>query len=98
MMWHISIGTGEYLTDKTVPHNRPNITFFEKTNKIVYLIDVSLSNLGSLQTAYTEKMRKYAELSTEVKQWWQVEAVSPCLSLYLQQESLLTHRMLSSSD
>jgi hypothetical protein len=28
-----------------------------------------------MQIAYTEKMRKYAELSTKGKQQWQVEAV-----------------------
>jgi hypothetical protein len=44
------------LTDKAVPHNRSDITFFEKTNKIVYIIDVSLSNSVDLQTAYTEKI------------------------------------------
>jgi hypothetical protein len=44
------------LTDKTVPHNHSDITLFKKTNKIVYLIDVSLSSSGNLQTAYTEKM------------------------------------------
>ena len=60
------------LTGKTVPHNRPDITLFEKTNKIFYLIDVCLSNSGNLQTAYSEKMIKYAELITEVKQQWQV--------------------------
>ena len=56
------------LADKTVPHNCPDIILFEKTNKIVYLSDVSVSNLGNLQNACTEKMRKYAELSPEVKQ------------------------------
>jgi hypothetical protein len=55
------------LTDKTVLHNRSHITFFEKTNKIVYLIDVSVPNSGDVQTAYTEKIRKYAELNIEVK-------------------------------
>ena len=31
--------------------------------------------MGNLRNPYTEEMRKYAELSTEVKQRWQVEAV-----------------------
>ena len=86
------------LTDITVPQNSPDITLFKKTHKIVCLIDVTVSNLGNLQTAYTKKIRKYAELSTEVQQQWPVEAVSPCLSLYLQQEPLLTHCMMFSSD
>jgi len=52
----------ECLTDKTVPHNCPDITLFVKTNKIVYLIDVSISNSGNLQAAYTEKMKKICRI------------------------------------
>jgi len=55
-------------------YNCPDITLFEKTNKIIYLIAVNIPNVGNLQTAYTENMRKYAELSIDVKQQWQVEA------------------------
>ena len=45
-------------TDKTVPHNRPDITLFEKSNRIFHLIDSSLPNSRNLQTAYTEKNEK----------------------------------------
>jgi hypothetical protein len=31
--------------------------------------------VGNLQTAYTKNLRKYAELSIEVKEQWPVEAV-----------------------
>jgi hypothetical protein len=34
------------LTDKIVLHNCPDVTLFEKTNKIVYLIGISIPNLG----------------------------------------------------
>jgi len=46
--------------DKLVLHYCPDITLFEKSNKIFHLTDVS---------------QKYAELSIEVKKHWQVEAV-----------------------
>lgn len=46
-----------------------------KRRRIFYLIDANVPNSGNMQNAYTEKMRKYAELDTEVKQQWQVEAV-----------------------
>jgi hypothetical protein len=42
---------------------------------IFYLNDVNVPFSGSLQAAYTEKMKKYAELNTEVKQKWQVGAM-----------------------
>jgi len=35
----------------------------------VYLIAVSIPNLGNMPTAYITKMGKYAEVSTEVQQW-----------------------------
>jgi hypothetical protein len=41
----------------------------------VYLIAVSIPNLGNMPTAYTTKMGKYAEISTEVQQQWLVESV-----------------------
>jgi hypothetical protein len=56
------IGHVRTLTDKTVSHNHHDITLFEKTNKVFYLIDVSVPNSGNLQTAYAEKMRKYADI------------------------------------
>jgi hypothetical protein len=58
-------------TNKIVPCHCLGITLFEKTNEIVYLIDVSISNSDNLRTADTKKrMRKVAELSIEVKQQW----------------------------
>jgi len=65
------------LTDKTVPHNDPYVTIFEKTNRnnTVYLTGVSVPNVGIVQTAYTDKMRKYPALSPEVQQQWPAEVV-----------------------
>jgi hypothetical protein len=53
------------LTDTTAPHKHSDITLFDKTIKKVYINDVSIPDLGDLQTACNAKMRKYAELSTE---------------------------------
>jgi hypothetical protein len=59
-MWHVSIGTGEHLT-----LNCPDITFSEKTNKVVYLIYVGIPKWGNLQTSYTnnEKVCRIKHLS-----------------------------------
>jgi hypothetical protein len=59
---------GQGNTDKSVLHIHPDITLFEKSNNIVHLIAVSIPNLGNMRTAYTIKMGKYAEASTEVQQ------------------------------
>ena len=63
------------IADTTVLHNRSDITLYEKTDQMAYLFDVSVQNSGNLQTVYTKKIRKYAKLSTEVKNHSQIEAV-----------------------
>ena len=63
IIWHVHFGTG-IITDKTVPLNCPDITLIEKTNKTVRLFGVSMTNSSNVQTAYTEKTRLYAEIST----------------------------------
>ena len=61
------------MTHKTVSHNCPDITLFEKSNGVVYVIYVSIPKWGNLQTSYTNIMRVYVELSIAVKRQWQVE-------------------------
>jgi hypothetical protein len=48
------------------------MTLFENTNKGVHLIHVSVPKWDNLQTAYTNLMRKYPELSIAMKLQWQV--------------------------
>jgi hypothetical protein len=38
------------LTDTNASHNHPDITLFDKTIKNVYITDVSITNLGDLET------------------------------------------------
>ena len=63
--------------NKIVPCNCPDITLFEKTNKRVYLINVSIPNSDNMQIADTKKKREkiVAELYIEVKRQSQVEEV-----------------------
>ena len=55
------------LTEKTISYNRPDITLFEETNQMIYLIDFSMPSSSNLKTAYTENIIKYAELSIKWK-------------------------------
>jgi len=68
------------------------------TNKIVYLSYVSIPNSGNVQTAETKRMRKYAELSIEMKQQWQVEAVYTLPVTICNRSFPHTHCMMSTSD
>jgi hypothetical protein len=44
------------------------IALRDKNNKIFYLIDVILKNSCNFQTTFIERIKKYAELSIEVKE------------------------------
>ena len=55
------------ITEKTISYKRPDITLVEEINQMAYLIDVSIPNSSNLQTAYIEKIIKYAELSIKWK-------------------------------
>jgi hypothetical protein len=55
------------MLSETISHKRPDITLFEEKNQMVYLIDFSMSSTSNLQTAYTKKIIKYAELSIKWK-------------------------------
>ena len=48
--------------------------------------------MGNIQTAYTENMIKYAELSIEVKQQWQVEAVHT-LPVIISATGVIPHKL-----
>ncbi|CAB3233677.1 unnamed protein product [Arctia plantaginis] len=63
------------ITDKTIHYNRPDITILDKTNKIVFIIDIAVCNTHNLLTTHTEKMTKYTDLATEIKRQWQVDRV-----------------------
>jgi hypothetical protein len=55
------------ITDKTIHNNRPDITLIDKVSKTVYFIDIAIPNNHNLHAKYAEKLAKYSELSTEIK-------------------------------
>ena len=61
------------ITDKTIHYNRPDITFLDKNNKSVFLIDIAVCNTHNLQTTYSEKLAKYLEIETKTQ--WRVTTV-----------------------
>lgn len=63
------------LTDKTIHHNRPDITFIDKANKHTYLIDIAIPNTHNLQKTLNVKIHKYIELKEEVTRIWKMERV-----------------------
>ena len=70
LYWNRSI-----LTDKTVPFNRPDITFMNKKTKNTFLIDIAVPNKHNLAKIITDKQNKYQELANEICAMWQQNAV-----------------------
>jgi len=62
------------LTDKTVPFNRPDITFMNKKTKNSFLIDTAVPNTHNLAKTITDKQNKYQELTNEICAMWKQKA------------------------
>lgn len=57
-------------TDKTVSHNRPDVTLFCKQDKITYLIDIAVPGDTNVTQKEQEKITKYIPLAVEMKEIW----------------------------
>jgi hypothetical protein len=62
------------LTDKTIPFNRPDITFMNKKTKNTVLIDIAVPNTHNLAKAITDKQNKHQELANEICAMWKQKA------------------------
>ena len=62
------------LTDKTIPFNRPDITFMNKKTKNTFLIDVAVPNAHNLAKPITDKQNRYQELANDICAMWKQEA------------------------
>jgi len=62
------------LTDKTIPFNRPDITFMDKKTNNTYLIDIAVPNTHNLAKTITDKQNKYQELANEICVMWKQKA------------------------
>ena len=58
------------VTDKTIPFNRPDITFMNKRTKNNFLIDIAVPNTHNLAKIITDKQNKHQELANEICAMW----------------------------
>jgi hypothetical protein len=70
LYWNRSI-----LTDKTIPFNRPDITFMNKKTKNTFLIDIAVPNAHNLTKTTADKQNKYQDLANEICAMWKQKAV-----------------------
>lgn len=57
-------------TDRTVQHNRPDITLKDEETKITYLIDISIPAPTNIMAKHRDKIDKYLPLAQDVKEVW----------------------------
>jgi hypothetical protein len=69
LYWNSSI-----LADKTVPFNRPDITFMNRKTKNTFLVDIAVPNTHNLAKTITDKQNKYQELANEICALWKQKA------------------------
>ncbi|XP_049959582.1 uncharacterized protein LOC126477545 [Schistocerca serialis cubense] len=55
------------ITDKTTPHNKPDIILTNKKKKLTQLIEISIPNTTNIQKKTGEKIEKYIQLAEKVK-------------------------------
>ena len=70
LYWNRSI-----LTDKTIPFNRPDITFMNKKTRNTFLIDIAVPNIHNLAKTITNKQNKYPELTNQICAMWKQKTV-----------------------
>jgi hypothetical protein len=58
------------ITDKTIPFNRPDITFMNKKTKKTFLIDIAVPSTHNIARTITDKQNKYQELANEICAMW----------------------------
>ncbi|CAH1990944.1 unnamed protein product [Acanthoscelides obtectus] len=63
------------LTDKSLGHNRPDITIWKKKEGEVLLIDIAVTNDTNMGKTFAEKINKYIDLNYELKDLWRVDRV-----------------------
>jgi len=69
LYWNRSV-----LTDKTIPFNRPDITFMNNKTKNAFSIDIAIPNTHNLAKTITDKQNKCKELTNEICAMWKKKA------------------------
>ena len=63
------------LTDKKVPHNRPDLIIHNKKSRECMIIDVAIPACHNVVTKEAEKISKYRDLEIEIQKCWDLKTV-----------------------
>lgn len=70
MYWDRSI-----LTDKRIQNNRPDTIIIDKTRKVAFVVDYAVPLTPNLERTFAEKVDKYREVATYLKNAYKLERV-----------------------
>lgn len=63
------------ITDRTIPHNVPDIVLQNKADKCLYIIDITIPLGNNIRKRHMEKITKYMPLAVEMKEMYNQEKV-----------------------
>ena len=63
------------ITDKKVPHNRPDIIVFDTNTRECQIIDVAIPVCMNIVKKEAEKITKYRDLEIEIQKCWNLKKV-----------------------
>ena len=58
------------ITDRHIPHNKPDIVIKEKETNMYLVIDLAISSDYNIQKKATEKITRYLDLQIECQRMW----------------------------
>lgn len=63
------------ITDRTINHNRPDITFIDNETKTTIMIEITVPLRENIERKRREKIEKYQPLANEIRDMWDMEKV-----------------------
>ncbi|XP_045483794.1 uncharacterized protein LOC123689040 [Harmonia axyridis] len=84
------------ITDRAIPHNRPDLVLFNKIEKSVQIIDVAVPADENIGRSYSEKLTKYHDLAFAVKEKYGLKKTS-ILPLIISVNGLVEQHMIENT-
>lgn len=77
------------ITDKPVPHNRPDIVYIDKLGRQGLLVDIAVPLTHNLEETEKFKIAKYQDLAEEMKRIWKLNVIK-IIPLVISVEGVVT--------
>jgi len=71
------------ITDRTIRNNKPDIVIHNKSNKTATLVDIACPLDHNISSTESEKILKYIDISTEIKDMWKLKETPKVIPLII---------------